>query len=237
MSAESNPPPSADIQVPMPRVVKFVRQLAHDLRNHLNAAELQAAYLAEIAEDPEMKDEIKRLRAMVAEVGANLQSVTASLSQPRLTVIPYPAKEFVEDLRRKLNADHPDEGKNLEWDVEVGEAMLQIDPQLLIPALLELFANAFRHERGDGNITASARIEESRFVFTLREPKKGNFERSTDDWGREPLKTVGQGHYGLGLARTRAIIEAHQGELAAHYDNADSNLVITVALPLGEPEK
>ena len=32
----------------MPDIVKFIRQLGHDLRNHLNAAELQAAYLAEI---------------------------------------------------------------------------------------------------------------------------------------------------------------------------------------------
>ena len=46
-----NSDPRADIQVSMPDVVKFVRQLAHDLRNHLNAAELQSAYLDEIAED------------------------------------------------------------------------------------------------------------------------------------------------------------------------------------------
>ena len=33
----------------MPDVVKFLRQLGHDLRNHLNAAELQSAYVAELA--------------------------------------------------------------------------------------------------------------------------------------------------------------------------------------------
>ena len=63
----------------MPDVVKFVRQLSHDLRNHLNAAELQSAYIAEIAEDPELKEEIKRLRAMISEVGASLQRVTSAL--------------------------------------------------------------------------------------------------------------------------------------------------------------
>ena len=236
MSAESSPPTSADIQVPMSRVVKFVRQVAHDLRNHLNAAELQAAYLSEIADEPEMKEEIKRLRTMISELGANLQSLTVALSQPRLTLMPYPANEFAEDLRRKLEADHPDESKNLEWDVELGDAVLQIDPQLLMPALLELFSNSFRHERGEGSIRASAQIEEDQFVFTLREPKR-SFERSTDDWGREPLKTVGQGHYGLGLHRARAIVEAHQGTLNARYDNAASHLVTIVSLPLGYPDK
>jgi len=84
----ADPVQPAEIQVSMPEVVKFVRQLAHDLRNHLNAAELQSAYLLEIAENDELRDEIKRLRAMVAQVGANLQELTAALSQPRLTYRP-----------------------------------------------------------------------------------------------------------------------------------------------------
>jgi hypothetical protein len=35
---------AADLQVAMPDVARFVRQLSHDLRNHLNAAELQSAF-------------------------------------------------------------------------------------------------------------------------------------------------------------------------------------------------
>src|SRR3954452_14207028 len=91
-----------EIQVAMPVVMKFIRQLAHDLRNHLNAAELQSAYLSEIAENAELRDEIKRLRGMVAQVGLNLQQVTAALSQPPLTEMPYVVGEFIEDLQQKL---------------------------------------------------------------------------------------------------------------------------------------
>ncbi len=89
----------------MPEVVKFVRQLAHDLRNDLNAAELQSAYLIEIAEAGEVKDEIKRLRGMISQVGANLQSVTVALGQPRLTEMSYSASDFIEDLRQKVQTD------------------------------------------------------------------------------------------------------------------------------------
>jgi len=220
----------------MPDVVKFVRQLGHDLRNHLNAAELQSAYLAEIAEDPELKEEIKRLRAMVSEVGASLQRVTSSLGAPRLTVMPYGAADFVEDLRQKLAADYPDESAQIEWNANLGEANLEIDPQLLQPALTELFANAFRHGRGEGAISADARTEQNQFTLTIREPKR-SFEISTENWGREPMHTVGHGHYGLGLHRSRAIIEAHQGQLNARYDHAASSLITTVVLPLGAPEK
>lgn len=230
-TAEQNPKSDPEIQVSMPDVVKFVRQLAHDLRNDLNAAELQSAYLIEIAEAGEVKDEIKRLRGMISQVGANLQSLTVALGQPRLTDMPYSAKDFVDDLRQKLETDYPAESGNVKWDVQVGEAELQIDPQLLLPALLELFSNAFRHGPAHGPISVTARTENGRFVFSLHEPKQ-SFERSTENWGREPLRSVSQGHYGLGLHRTRGIIEAHGGELKARYEPDTSFLVTTVTLPV-----
>jgi signal transduction histidine kinase len=102
---------------------------------------------------------------------------------------------------------------------------------LLLPALVELFANAFRHERADGVITATARTENGHFRFTLLEPKR-DFQRSTESWGREPLRALGQGHYGLGLHRTRAIVEAHGGEFAARHDKKTSSLVTTLTFPL-----
>ncbi|MFN2623325.1 MAG: sensor histidine kinase [Chthoniobacterales bacterium] len=226
--SESNP---SEIQLSMPELVKFVRQLAHDLRNHLNAAELQSAYLLEIAENSELRDEIKRLRGMIAQVGANLQGLTAALSQPRLTEMPYAAKDLIEDLQQKIVSDHPAENEQVKWDVDVGDSTLNIDPQLLLPALSELFANAFRHDRGAGPITAAARTDKAQFVFTLSEPKP-TFDRSTENWGREPLRALGQGHYGLGLYRTRATIEAHGGKFDAHHDKKTGSLVTTITLPL-----
>jgi K+-sensing histidine kinase KdpD len=231
-SSDANP---SEIQISMPEVVKFVRQLAHDLRNHLNAAELQSAYLMEIAENDEVREEIRRLRAMVAQVGANLQGLTAALSQPRITEMPYAAKDFIEDLQQKIATDFSAASAQVNWEESVGDATLNIDPQLLLPALAELFANAFRHDRGDGAITASARVDKGRFVFTLSEPKRA-FSRSTENWGREPLRALGQGHYGLGLFRSRATVEAHKGEFSAHYDSATSSLVTTVSLPLAPPD-
>ena len=227
--ADSSDP--SEIHVSMPVLVKFIRQLAHDLRNHLNAAELQSAYLAEIAENDEMRDEIKRLRGMVAQVGVSLQELTAALSQPSLTTMPYAAKELIEDLQQKLGVAYPKESADVKWETADADTMLNIDPQLLLPALVELFANAFRHERGNGPIVAAAKAEKGRFVFTLVEPK-ANFQRSTENWGREPLQSLRQGHYGLGLYRTRRIVEAHGGSIAALGDTGAASLVTTIVLPL-----
>ena len=211
--------------------VRFVRQLSHDLRNHLNAAELQAVYISELTGDAELKTEIKRLRATIAGLGAILQKLLADLGQIKLSLMPYRAVDFVEDLRQKFAHDFPQESAAVNWDIQPGDAALNVDPQLLQQALLELFANAFQHQRGQGPLAATAKIDNDRFVFTLREPKAG-FELSTENWGREPLRKISQGHYGLGLNRVRVIVEAHSGELHAHYDPTESVLLTTITLPL-----
>src|ERR1043166_3160715 len=65
-------------------VVQFVRQLSHDLRNYLNAADLTAAYLNEVGTDAEIKTEIKRLRDSIAAAATALQKLSAKMGQVRL---------------------------------------------------------------------------------------------------------------------------------------------------------
>ena len=219
------------LQVPMPDVVRFVRQLSHDLRNHLNAAELQAAYMNEIATDADVKGEVKRLRGMFSEMGNSLQKLSTALADPKLTLMPYGAKAFMEDLRAKLPIQFPDRANSVQWAGEQPDkAQLEIDPQLLQQAFLELFANAFHHSDGSESIQVSAEMVSGDFVFTLREPK-AQFDAPTANWGREPFARITHGHYGLGLHRTRSIIEAHRGRYDARYDASANSLVTTVSLP------
>jgi K+-sensing histidine kinase KdpD len=211
-------------------MVKFVRQLSHDIRNNLNAVELQSAFLAELAEDAEMKNEVQRLREMISQIGTSLQRLTGGLSQANPNLIPYPAADFVEDLKQKLAKEFPENAAKVTWDVQLKDEALQVDPQLVQQAFVEIFSNAFHHERNLKSITAKAYLDKNRFVFELQEPK-AHFELSTENWGREPLRNVSQGHYGLGLNRTRSIAEAHDGDFRAEYDQKTSTLVTTFTLP------
>jgi len=228
--SSSKQPPDKSPSVAWPDVVKFVRQLSHDIRNNLNAVELQSAYLAELAKEGEMKGEIQRLREMTSQIGTSLQRVTAGLNQANPNPIPYPATDFVEDLKQKLTKEFPDNAAKVTWDVQLKDATLQIDPQLAQQAFLELFGNAFQHERNVKAITARAYIANNSFVFELHEPK-ARFELSTENWGREPLRNVSQGHYGLGLNRTRSVAEAHSGDFRAEHDQKTSMLITTLRLP------
>ena len=231
MAEPSPEDPSDSLSVPWLDVVRFIRQLGHDLRNHLNAIELQSAYVSELEGDPKLRGELNRLREMISGLTSILQKVSVGLGEVKPSLISYQASDFVEDLRKKIAQKFPNEKSEINWGVQPGNAVLNVDPQLLQEAIIELFANAFCHERGKGALAAEVKIDKDRFLFTLQEPKS-RFELSTKNWGREPLRKVSHGHYGLGLNRVRTIVEAHGGELHAQYDPKSSALVTALILPL-----
>lgn len=227
--SSTNPPSSNPPDLSWEVVVRFLRQLSHDLRNHLNAVELQAAFLGEIASDQEMKDEVKRLREMLGTTSSALQKLSADLGHGRINPISYKAADFMEDLQQKLSSSKGDEGAKIEWDINVGDLNLDLDPQLLSSALLELIENAQRFGKGD-TLSITTAAKDGKLVLALSEPKT-DFAQDLSNWAREPLKNISHGHYGLGLNRARIIVEAHGGKLEANYDSKARRLVTTIILP------
>ena len=217
--------------IPWADTSHFIRQLSHDLRNDLNAIELQSTYISELEKTEELKGEIKRLRQMVSNLASTLQHLSRAVGEIAPNPIPYRASDFIEDLRSHIEHDLPKESAEITWDIQLGDAMLNIDPQLLQEVFSELITNAFLHDRGKGPIIAAAKIADARFLFTFHEPKS-RFDSPTQNWGREPLRKTTQRHYGLGLNRARAIVEAHGGKLHAQYDPNVSAFITTLTLPL-----
>jgi light-regulated signal transduction histidine kinase (bacteriophytochrome) len=219
------------LTVPWSDTVRFVRQLSHDLRNDLNAIELQSAYIGELTQDQELTTEIKRLREVVSGMNSTLQLLSRAVCDVSPNAITYPASDFLADMRTQIDRNFSNEKYHITWDVRLQDETLNIDPQLLQEVFVELFANAFQHGRAEGALVASASIRDCLFVFTLREPKAG-FASNLQSWAREPLRNIQQRHYGLGLNRVRSIMEAHGGELHAQYDLKTATLVSTLTLPV-----
>ena len=243
--ARHMPKSTVSPNIPWCDVVEFVRQLSHDLRNHLNSFELQAAYVDELVEDPEVKGEVKRLRATGSELGEHLQRLSASIAQIKLHTMPYRAADFFEDLRTRIKTDDVEKAAAVEWKIDLADEMLEIDPQLLLQAFRELFTKLVSQAESprlfrspltahrspltvSPNRSADADAE---MEFVLREPKS-EFKQSTENWGGQPLFHIAQDHYGLGLFQARAIFEAHHGRMFTRYDSEASVLTTTVALPL-----
>jgi K+-sensing histidine kinase KdpD len=231
MADNSLEPPNDRSSVPWSDTVRFVRQLSHDLRNDLNAIELQSAYIGELTQDQELTSEIKRLREVVSGLNSTLQLLSRAVGEVTPNVISYPAAEFFADMRTEIERNFSKQNDEITWDAQLQDGMLHVDPQLLQEVFVELFANAFRHDRGNGPLLVRAKVSDSHFLFTLHEPKAA-FDSATENWGREPLRNISQRHYGLGLNRVRAIVEAHGGQLQAKYDPKASALISTVTLPV-----
>jgi K+-sensing histidine kinase KdpD len=231
MAGNSSKAPTDSLTVPWSDTVRFVRQLSHDLRNDLNAIELQSAYIDELTQDRELTSEIKRLREVVSGLNSTLQLLSRAVGEIAPNVVTYPVVEFLADMRTQIERNFSNENHEITWDVQLQDGILNIDPQLFQEVFGELFANAFQHDRAKGALVARARISDGRFLFALHEPK-AVFSSETQNWGREPLRNIRQRHYGLGLNRIRAIIEAHGGELQAQYDPKAATLVSTMALPV-----
>jgi signal transduction histidine kinase len=227
-ASESAPVPP----VPWTRIDKFVNQLTHDLRNGLNAIELQLTLIGEIASDAEVTAEVKVLRGTLLDMTRQLQAVKTLTGPVSPHLLNYPAADFFEDLRIRFSRAHPEAAERVQWKIDAGAGSIGVDPELSLAALLELLDNALHFSDPNAAIDFLADAEgDGGITVTLREPQQQPPAVSPGDWGLTPLSTTRRKGYGLGLFRARRIIEAQGGTLAAEYSEVDHVLTTVITLP------
>jgi len=105
--SSSKQPPDKSPTVAWPDVVKFVRQLSHDIRNNLNAVELQSAY----SPSWRRRGNERRDSGVARDDFTNRNQSAAGdcrLNQANPNLIPYQPADFVEDFKEKLTKEFPD---------------------------------------------------------------------------------------------------------------------------------
>src|SRR6201987_2167666 len=117
MAGNSSEAPTDSLTVSWSDTVRLVRQLSHDLRNDLNAIELQSAYIAELTQDQELTSEIKRLREVVSGLNSTLELLSRAVGEVALNVVTYPAGEFLTDMRTQIERSFSKENHEITWDV------------------------------------------------------------------------------------------------------------------------
>ena len=236
MAATVSTPSAAEAaavtSVPWDRVERFVGQLTHDVRNGLNALELQLTLLGEVCESAEVLAEVKALRGTLLDVTRQLQSIKSLTGPVSPHLLSYPAADFFEDLRDRFGRLHPEAGDQVAWSIAVAANALEIDPELSLSALLELLANALHF--GGAGATIAFRAEaraDGGVTISLRETPQRPPAVPPEDWGRTPLLTTRRNAYGLGLFRVRQIIAAQRGTLHAAYSETEGVLTTVIVLP------
>src|ERR1043166_1289259 len=124
MADNSSEAPKNSLTVPWSNTVRFVRQLSHDLRNDLNAIELQSAYVGELTQDQELTGEIKRLREVVSGLNSTLQLLSRAVGEVAPNLVTYPAREFLTDMRTQIERNFAKESQEITWDVQLQDGML-----------------------------------------------------------------------------------------------------------------
>ncbi len=206
---------------------KMSTQIAHEIRNPLNAIGLRLEILEESV--GELSGEVSRDRV------EELTSFTEALSREveRLTEVteyylrfakfPHPQREpmdlspMITDLLSFFREEAQAAGAELSWDVP--EALpIQADNNLLRQALMNLVKNALealaqRPPEGGGRLHIKAWEEEGLARIRVRDNGAG-IPAEDRDRIFEPFFTTKEDGTGLGLTLVQQIIREHGGEIA-----------------------
>jgi signal transduction histidine kinase len=224
-----------DLEIPFERVAKFVRQLSHDVRNNLGSMDLQAAYVAEIIQDSEAIEELRKLRGMITTAAKALQGISRNFQAPKPNLVSLTARILLEDFRERLEKQLPAERPPIEWEIALGEETICVDIEMIFGALLECCRNALHFHEGTEPIRIKAFCAAGNLVVELKETRS-TVEIPLESWGKEPFSTTRRGGYGLGLFYAVQILEVHGGGVQFAHDAKRATLTTRVTLPLQTSE-
>ena len=207
---------SAPIDAAFERLKRFTADVSHELRTPL--AIVQAEVDVGLAkEEPAIQDLVRRLTRigkanermvqLVSDLFLWVRQDSGRLIMRRESL---PVAELLEEVAAGLALVHP----SIRFRVDAPEGLSCLgDPVHLRQALLNLAYNAAHHSRCGGEVVLSARAESSRATLAVEDHGAGispdilqhlfdRFSRSGDRPG-----------LGLGLAISRAIVDAHESTL------------------------
>lgn len=210
------------------RVAAFVRQHAHDLCNELNGLDLQAALVAEFASEPEARDGLKKMRAGIRQVAADLRALSGKFAAPQPALTRIPARMAFALWQEKFS-DHASAAPGVEWTSALAGEAVSVDVNGLEFVFQELGRNAAAFPAA-GRLRASARVVDGAAEFQLCEPKAAPLD--TSRWGLAPLESTRRGHYGIGLCALARIVAASGGTVMWNCTGQPCELVTTIRFPL-----
>ena len=220
---------------------RLLTDLAHELRTPLATIDgyLEGLDDGVVAATPEtwavMRRESTRLRRLVDD----LQTVSkAEERQLDLQLQAVAAAALVEAAVAAAKPAYAENSVELASAIGKNLPLVRADADRLAEVLANLLDNALRHTPTHGRVTVSAEQHGADLVLTVMDTGDGiardQLERIFERFYRtDAARSRDKGGSGLGLTISRAIVEAHGGELTAHSDGAGHGSRFSVRLPAG----
>ncbi len=239
---------AADVEA-MSAMGRIAMNLAHEIRNPLNAAVLQLRLLGRDLERLETDAETKRAlrdrgRIVGDEIGRLNQLLTEflELARPRGLVrlavdVGDLAENVVELHREALDA----QGIVVERDI--AHAMATVDAEKVRRALVNLVVNAMEAMRRDDEpgaslpppplmrptLTVRVREESASVALEVSDTGQG-MDPSTLESAFDPFFTTKAAGTGLGLAIVRRVVDQHDGDVSVR-SAPNQGTTVTIRLP------
>jgi two-component system, OmpR family, sensor histidine kinase BaeS len=225
------------------RRVALIGDVAHELRTPLATIEGYTEGLLDgvVAPGAEtwalLHDEAGRLRRLVQE----LQELSrAEARQLPLQLRSCPPAELVDQAVRRIAPQFAEKGVTLATDIPSDLPPIQADADRIIQVLINLLGNALRYTPAGGSVQLRAERQQAAVTFHVADTGIGIapehlpqlFERF---YRVDKARSRALGGSGIGLTISRAIVEAHDGQIWATSAGQNQGATFSFTLPIALP--
>ena len=223
----------------------LMADVAHELRTPLSVLQgnLQAilddVYSLDKAEVASLYDQTRLLSRLVNDLH---ELTLAEAGQLPMDVEPTNLANLISITVNTFNPVAEPKGVTVSTQLPDGLPVVLVDPARLTQVLHNLLTNALRHTSGGDSIWVQASCDDANVRLVVRDTGEGippeHLPYVFDRFYRaDPARSRALGGAGLGLAITRAIVEAHGGQISAASDGVPGHgSAFTIRLPLPQPE-
>ena len=222
------------------RRVALIGDVAHELRTPLATIEGYTEGLLDgvVAPSAEtwalLHDEAGRLRRLVQE----LQELSrAEARQLPLQLRPCSPAELIDQAVRRIASQFAEQGVTLTTDIPAELPPVQADADRIIQVLINLLGNALRYTPAGGSV--QMRVERQHGAVAFHDADTGIgiatehlphlFERF---YRVDKARSRALGGSGIGLTISRAIVEAHDGQIWAASNGTGQGATFSFTLPI-----
>lgn len=194
----------------------FAARVAHDVRNPLSSIKMQTQLLrASVAEGSEAREMADAMLHDIAQVEFVVKGLLDVAKPGQLQRVACDLNGLLSGILRQVGPQC--RHRHIQVRASLGEdiPVMQLDPDRLTQALLNIVVNATEALREGGTLDVSSRLSpDGRAVIVEVDDDGVGLDAQAASRAFDPFVTTKPGGVGLGLVNARAAVEGHGGSIS-----------------------